>query len=214
VPLPEECVIVFDLDDTLYLERDFVRSGLQAVSRHAAPQSRDTFFDWLWAVFELGSTDPIAEALRYFQLSFDKHLLVDIYRNHVPDLSVDTSTIRFLMQLKQADHSLGLLTDGRSKTQRNKIVALGLGQMFDEIVVSEEFGSAKPDEKNYRYFQSRFAGRPCVYVGDNLLKDFVTPNRLGWRTVGVRDRGQNIHPQELANCPATHLPDFWIESIA
>lgn len=29
------CFVVFDLDDTLYLERDFVMSGFQAVERWA-----------------------------------------------------------------------------------------------------------------------------------------------------------------------------------
>lgn len=214
MPLLEGCVVVFDLDDTLYPEREFVRSGFQAISRYVEHKCGAAIFDRLWSLFELGSMDPIGDALRHSQLSHDKRELVDIYRNHAPNLSVDTRMIRLLKQLQQADHPLGLLTDGRSVTQRNKIAALGLEHLFDEIVISDEFGSAKPDARNYQYFESRFVGRTCVYVGDNLAKDFVTPNRLGWQTVGVKDRGKNIHPQELAYCPTSHLPEFWIESLA
>jgi putative hydrolase of the HAD superfamily len=214
VPLLEGCVVVFDLDDTLYPEREFVRSGFQAISRYVEHKCGAVIFERLWSLFKLGSEDPIGDVLRHSQLSHDKRELVDICRNHAPNLSIDTRMIRLLKQLQQADHPLGLLTDGRSLTQRNKIAALGLEHLFGEIVISEEFGSAKPDVRNYQYFEACFARRPCVYVGDNLAKDFVTPNRLGWQTVGVMDRGQNIHPQESACCPATHLPEFWIESLA
>jgi putative hydrolase of the HAD superfamily len=60
-----------------------------------------------------------------------------------------TAGVRALLtELKSSGHVLGLLTDGRSRTQRNKIRALGVEKWIDEIVISEEFGSAKPNERN------------------------------------------------------------------
>ena len=35
------------------------------------------------------------------------------------------------------------------------------------------------------------------YVGDNTKKDFVTPNKLGWKTICLKDQGKNIHKQNL-----------------
>jgi putative hydrolase of the HAD superfamily len=81
-------------------------------------------------------------------------------------------------------------------------------------LISEEFGSAKPAERNYRHFEECFPSRPYVYVGNDLAKDFVAPNRLGWQTVCVRDNGQHVHRQESAHVPAEALPHYWIERLA
>ncbi len=81
-------------------------------------------------------------------------------------------------------------------------------------VVSEEFGSEKPDERNYRFFEEQFRDRPAAYVGNDLRKDFVTPRRLGWITVCLLDPGNSIHPQDFENTPADFLPDYRIQSLA
>ena len=48
--------VVFDLDDTLYPERDYVRSGYRVVARHLAGMlKRDEPMDtWLWKRFLSG----------------------------------------------------------------------------------------------------------------------------------------------------------------
>ena len=33
------------------------------------------------------------------------------------------------------------------------------------------------------------------YIGDNVVKDFIAPNQLGWTTICLLDNGQNIHKQ-------------------
>jgi putative hydrolase of the HAD superfamily len=109
---------------------------------------------------------------------------------------------------------MGILTDGRSLTQRNKIAALGLEAWINDIVISEEFGSAKPDERNYRHFEQRFPTAQYVYVGNDVAKDFIAPNRLGWLTVCVRDNGGHIHPQDTSRLAECALPNSWIERLA
>ena len=92
---------------------------------------------------------------------------------------------------------MGIITDGRSVTQRNKIEALGLEDTFDDIIISEEFGSSKPSEENYLYFEKKYGNSNFTYIGDNTVKDFVTPNSLGWNTLCLLDDGNNIHKQNL-----------------
>jgi putative hydrolase of the HAD superfamily len=99
-------------------------------------------------------------------------------------------------------------------TQRNKIRALGLDAWIDSVVISEEFGSAKPDERNYRHFEEQFSGERFVYVGNDVTKDFIAPNRLGWQTVCVLDDGLHIHPQRLSGLSPEALPNIWIERLA
>lgn len=96
--------------------------------------------------------------------------------------------------------ALGIISDGRSLQQRNKINALGLPQYFDgrNIIISEVFGHQKPDPAAYRFFMEAYPAEAYVYVGDNTKKDFLAPNRLGWETVCLLDDGTNIHPQDFS----------------
>ena len=79
--------------------------------------------------------------------------LKQLYRNHFPDFSQYAIVKSYLCALKSKGYNLGLITDGFSVTQRNKIKSLGIEELFDLIIISEEFGSEKPNEKNYKIFQ-------------------------------------------------------------
>lgn len=50
------------------------------------------------------------------------------------------------------------------------------------------------------------------YIADNVKKDFITPNKLGWTTVCLLDSGKNIHPQNF-NISEEYLPKFRINKI-
>ena len=116
-------------------------------------------------------------------------------------------------ELKHRGITLGLITDGRSISQRNKIKALGLDRWFDNenIIISEETQSEKIEEPNFRHFVKKYRGAEFTYVGDNPKKDFIVPNRLGWKTVMLKDDGRNIHKQEAV--PAENLPQITITGI-
>ena len=213
-------VIVFDLDDTLYLERDYVLSGFVAVG------------DWLLA--EHGKTGFAAAAWRRFKAGqrgtiFDASLaelgvspwpglvagLVDVYRRHVPYIALQRDAAAWLAAPPRGT-TLALLTDGPVASQSRKIAALGLDRAgLSPLVLSDEWGSEyrKPHDRGFRHIQDAcgVAGRACVYVGDNAAKDFVAPRRLGWRTVQIVRPGA-IH----AGPPATadHAADAVIASFA
>lgn len=112
---------------------------------------------------------------------------------------------------------IGLITDGRSVQQRNKIEALGLLRWIDEndTIISEEFGSEKPTTENYLYLMKRYPDcHDFTYVGDNVKKDFIAPNALGWNSICLRDDGRNIHKQGSEELATAMKPKRWIESFA
>src|SRR5690606_21953116 len=110
------------------------------------------------------------------------------------------------------DYYLAIITDGRSITQRNKIKALKLDDFIDEYVISEEFGSEKPNINNFELIQNKFKCKKYTYVGDNVLKDFISPNNLGWLTIGLCNNGFNI-VRPFKNLTDDYQPDFWVESF-
>lgn len=207
-----ETVVVFDLDDTLYPEDAYVRSGIVAACRlaarlygtdHAAEllAQRDSGQrDWLTALCGLL---PDGQAVR--------DCLLWTYRLHEPRIGLSDEARQTVEAAVDRAKAVAILTDGRSITQRLKLRALGLGAL--PAYISDEYGGLdKPDPTRFRAIVLDFPAAQYVYVADNPAKDFVTPKALGWRTIGVRAGEATIHSCEGAP-PATHAPDYWIAGI-
>lgn len=204
-------VIVFDLDDTLYKEIDFLKSAYhEIVEVIGHPEA----FDFMLDCYFLGENAFQCVIYKY-NLSYTVEQLLVIYRNHKPGISLAPSTIATLDELKASGAILCLLTDGRSVTQRNKIEALGLVRWFslDDILISEEFGHSKPSMECYHYFINRHPDAEFVVIGDNPAKDFITPNKLGWTTICLCSNGQNIHDQNL-EVEKSYLPKHSINNLS
>ena len=213
VPLPDNCAVVFDLDDTLYKEREFVYSGFRAVADFIGARTGNITYERMVSLFEAGETDVFKEVLDERNLLIEKAALIRIYREHSPKLCLKPEVGRLLTELVESGHLLGIITDGRSLTQRNKIRALGLDQWIENIVISEEIGVVKPAPASFLEMQNRFAGRPLAYVGDNLAKDFLAPKRFGWTTICLRTDAINIHPQDFNDVLLEYQPDYLIDQL-
>jgi putative hydrolase of the HAD superfamily len=137
----ENLVVVFDLDDTLYKEIHFVRSGFRAVADALQESTGLDLYSELLTLHGSTTDDTFDTILdRHGLSSPTAQELVQVYREHEPTLQLPASSGSILARIAEHDVPLGLLTDGRSTTQRNKLRALGIEHHFAEIVVSEEIG--------------------------------------------------------------------------
>lgn len=194
-------LLVLDVDDTLYLERDYVRSGFKAVSNYVKEKAGyEDFFDLAWAAFLEGRRrtifdDILAEVPAATRAKPPVAELVEVYRHHQPAVSLCPDAEEFLNRV-HGSYGLGVVTDGPAVSQRRKIQALGLGRWISEFVVTDEHGPEwpKPSILPFRDLQERFDVRPehCWYLADNPAKDFTGPTKLGWRTIRVQ-REQGLH---------------------
>ena len=191
--------MVFDLDDTLYLERDYVRSGYRAVAEQLRESlGRDEpFEDWLWQRFLSGESRGAFDAMsEHFRLGLSAERiagLVDVYRRHRPSIRPLEGVAALLKELRPRVR-LGLLSDGFLPAQRLKLEALGIERYFEQVLFAEQLGRGawKPATTGFEVLADRL-GLPhdCLaYVADNPSKDFVAANRLGWRTIQFRCPGQ------------------------
>jgi putative hydrolase of the HAD superfamily len=207
--------VVFDLDDTLYPERQFVRSGYRAVAEYLSETTgrNEPFDKWLWQRFLAGQTSRAFDALSdHFALGLSPDTiadLVDVYRFHRPDIQ-PYEDIPPLLEWIAARGRLGVISDGPARMQQQKFQALALPDVFEPSAViftdtlGEEF--AKPHTRAFECIVERL-GVPheaCVYIADNPAKDFLAPNRLGWRSVQYR-RPEQIHTARPA--PPGGRPD-------
>ncbi len=202
--------IIFDLDDTLYKEIDFLKSAFRQIADVIGITG---VYDFMLKCYHDGE-NAFKMVIERYNLSYTVDQLLDIYRNHKPDITLDPSIVATLDELKSRGWTMGLMTDGRSVTQRNKIDALGLSEWIEPncILISEEFGYGKPDEHCYQYFIERYPNAKFCYVGDNLNKDFVTANKLGWQTICLLDDGRNVFSQQIV-IPKEYLPQQTIKEL-
>ena len=187
--LADFSAVIFDLDDTLYLERDYVRSGFRAAAAQVPelPAAETLFCE----AFERG--EPAIDAvLAAHGLEEKKDQCLSAYRTHFPTISLYPGVKEMLKRLREQGKRLAILTDGRPEGQRAKIEALGLEPLVDEILITDELGGAmfrKPNDIGFRILQTKlgipFSG--MVYVGDNPAKDFQAPDELGMGSVFFRD---------------------------
>lgn len=191
-----ECV-VFDVDDTLYLERDYVRGGLRAVDGWLERNlGVSGFFQDAWAAFERGVRGRIFDAAlaeKDFSASSDVIAeLVRVYRTHRPDIGLLSDARDYLDGLKNGV-ALAIVTDGPKESQRAKVEALQTDRWVRTTVITADLGDgySKPHPRAFRMVEraTGYSGESCVYVADNPTKDFVAPKSLGWRTVRVRRAG-------------------------
>ena len=177
--------VIFDLDDTLYSEKDYVRSGYIAVSRKF-PEV-ENMAEKLWSAFEqkLPAIDFVLEKEGLLSAG-SKAEALEAYRFQTPEISLYPGVRELLIRLKETK-KLGLITDGRPEGQRAKIEALDIADLFDSIVVTDELGGAefrKPCTRAFEITKERLgvSFEKMIYVGDNAKKDFIAPEKLGMQS--------------------------------
>jgi putative hydrolase of the HAD superfamily len=210
--------IVFDLDDTLYLERDYVFSGFRAVGRWAESNLNLTDFarsaSMLFSSGSGGTT--FQKTLDVLGRRAEPHLLAEmihVYRTHTPDISLPSDSIYCLGAMGKVG-KLALITDGRPATQQAKCERLGLHDKLFPIVCTGTWGQEfyKPHQRAFELIENEMGSRAdtFVYVADNPLKDFGAPLARGWLTVRIR-RPDGLYAH--CNSPSQQNPHLELEDL-
>ncbi len=196
--------VVFDLDDTLYDEIEYCKSGFAAVAEFLANRSESRSSSMveseappaerisavLWEQFTTGNrTKTFNAALDELGIGYDDELvgeLIEIYRNHIPTISLPQDSRDVLCELS-TKYTLALLTDGFLPAQKLKVQALGIEKYFKSIVYTEQLGREcwKPSPAGFETIMQtlKVKAENTAYVADNEKKDFIAPNKLGFSTI-------------------------------
>jgi putative hydrolase of the HAD superfamily len=204
-------VVVFDLDDTLYSEKDYVLSGYRYLADLIERlYSKITYQSFLDAI-----TKNKADVFDYviaengLPVSLKQHLIL-AYRYHAPIISLHAGVIEVFNELKTKAIPMYLITDGRGVTQRLKISSLGIEGFFEDIYISEEVGAGKPELKSFAAIDLIHPQKSIVYIADNPKKDFIAPKELGWKSVGILNLNTRVHP--LTN-NYIETADLWLNEF-
>ncbi|MBW7990664.1 MAG: HAD family hydrolase [Planctomycetes bacterium] len=197
--------VIFDLDDTLYDEIEYCKSGFTAAAEFLANRSESTSANSttvqadmkrisaaLWEQFRTGNrTKTFNAALDELELAYDDELilgLIEVYRQHKPKITLPPDSRDALCELS-TKYTLALLTDGFLPGQQLKVQALGIEKYFKAIVYTEQLGREfwKPSPVGFEKILQSLEVRPenAVYIADNEKKDFIAPNKLGFATIQI-----------------------------
>jgi putative hydrolase of the HAD superfamily len=225
--------VIFDLDDTLYPEWDYIRSGFVAVERflvEAGVEGCDGISDrWFRVrrtgerrVFDLWATsDETAARQARDSVAPTETLvsvLIDVFRRHEPSIEPFPGIKELLTSLTSDNHGecrVGLVSDGPLEVQRAKFARLGLEQYFHATVFSDELGrhNWKPSPAPFLEVLRRLnrTATGSVYVADNPLKDFAGARAAEMKSIRLR-RSDGVYASIEAT-DTEYQPDEEVTSV-
>ena len=182
-------LIVFDIDDTLYNEIDYVKSGYKVLSKYIEEKYHlDNIYNKLMELFQISSKNifnRLFDELNVKYTSEEISFLVEMFRNHEPDIKLSQDIIETLNILKK-NYKLAIVSDGNYNTQYLKCKSLNLNQYFDKIILTGKYGKdyEKPSRKAFDMLSDIFNVelKNMYYIGDNPNKDFYI-SKYGIKTI-------------------------------
>jgi carbamoyl-phosphate synthase large subunit len=215
--------ILFDLDNTLYPEQEFVMSGFRAAANCLAARENldaEKLHSRMLHILHTQGRERVFNTLLAEQ-KLDSQIwlrtLLLVYRSHRPAINLFPGVADALRTLKNRGVRLGLITDGTASVQRRKIAALDLERHMDVIVCTDELGAgcAKPSTVPFEVALNLLGVAPsrAAYVADDVEKDFAGPNRLRIKSVQVRSAGLVGVPRKPAPDDPVFLPQMQAGSL-
>lgn len=209
--------IIFDLDDTILDFKKGAQEGLENIlKQYPVPDVR--FDEWLkvfnvvnrdvWREIEAGGSPKewldtrFSTTYEQFNVKQDGVLLESAYRSLLDEnfYLIEGAEV-LLNHLKEQGYTLIAGTNGQSSTQRKRLKGTGLDQIFDEVIISDEVGVAKPDPRFFKklFNQSKeITPENTVMIGDSLRSDIQGAINAGITSVWFNplklDNQTNIKP--------------------
>ncbi len=180
--------LLFDADGTLF---DYERAEAQALRAtfeqlgHPYEGGHLALYrpinHQLWLELERGGVTPAVLQVRRFELLLEalglradaQEFSARYLRNLAGAWALMDGAEETVRALSRSHH-LVVVTNGLRDVQRPRLEASPIGRYFDDVIISEEVGAAKPSRA---YFDAAFArmGRPekaqVLLIGDSLSAD-------------------------------------------
>ncbi len=187
--------VLFDLDDTLHYRDKAFRGWAQAFTQHYEQRDQKSHQELVDYLVKLDKHGYAPREDLFIQLKHDYPLvqgtiadIIDAYRRKMIEYIVLEQEIEILVHSLQDAHiPFGIVTNGITDLQKQKITRLGFDKFTTCIFISEEFGAAKPDPSIFRAAAQCLETRleDVLFAGDNPRFDILGAHSVGMKTVWV-----------------------------
>ena len=190
--------VFFDIDDTLYDTSGFAKlarkAALNSMIDAGLPMEPGEAYKLLREIIdEKGSNyDKHFNVLTKRVFGEEKPLLIALgmitYHNvKFALLRLFPNTISSLIYLKGKGYTLGVISNGITIKQWEKLIRLDLHHFFEEVVTSQEAGVEKPNEKIFQLALDRMGceAERSVMIGNKFNEDIMGALNVGMSAILV-----------------------------
>ncbi len=212
---------VFDLDHTLFDRYATIRKIISQIDYSELPFKESLSREEIADHIEYGDRNfthiSFARVVQYFA---EQGILKDgithegFYKKYIaPQHKKFAVPFEFSMpmleQLRRKGIKLGLITNGYGEVQYSKIRLLGYENIFDHILVGEDYGKPKPDTAIFYEMARLMDLKPeeMLYIGDNPINDVEASRNAGYIPVWVRTTGTWVYPD-------IEKPELQVDTVA
>ncbi|KZN68336.1 pyrimidine 5'-nucleotidase [Pseudoalteromonas luteoviolacea] len=210
--------ILFDADETLFhfdayqglrtlfaeYDVEFTRTDFNEYQRVNAP---------LWLQYQEGKIDAQTLQVTRFtawgdKLSVSPETLNLGFLNSMAQICKPLPGAESLLKALNPNTSMSIITNGFSALQQKRLNKTGFSHFFDQVVISEQVGVAKPDPQVFEH-TFELLGNPnkdqVLMVGDTPKSDILGANRFGIDSCWLQHEGQV--------CPKDIKPTYQVNSL-
>lgn len=205
---PEIKAVIFDFDDTLggrdvpfskaieqFLHRYFPEISDEEFARRKADMILYNNYGYGMPVTYPEFIRKYLTAWGYTQKSVEE-VFAQFFRDFATSYTLYPDTLSTLTALRQRGYKLGVLTNGWSAIQNQKLDLTGIRSLLDIAIVSGDEGIGKPNSEIFRRIAAKL-GVPvecCLFVGDHPLNDVTGALGAGMQAVWMDAKFPANHP--------------------
>lgn len=144
-----------------------------------------------WGLHDLSSEKFFRKLQSRIQLKEDMTgQLVEAWEKQLEHVHRFPETAEVLGNLKERGVKLGIVSNTLPITGK-MLDILEMRKFFDAIILSYQVGSFKPSHKIYQKALNKLKVKPedTLFVGNELVPDFITPRKLGMKSILVDRNG-------------------------
>lgn len=184
-------LIIFDADETLFdfrmseqkaLEATMMEFGVAYDEAYHLPIYKEVNHQ-IWKEFEDGilsqeklKTERFKRYFDILSVNYDVHDFSSAYIKNLGEGAYLFKDSEELVRKLSKTHRLMILTNGLSKVQNRRIEKSGIKECFEQIVISEEVGAAKPSKDIFEYAVKDYKEidkSQILMVGDSMRSDIL-----------------------------------------
>lgn len=201
--------LIFDLDDTLYFQKEqFVKATEKnslkfgEVDIDQLYEQFQYFSEQAYFMRERGELSFQDMRVQRIQLAYEAQGIVLSHENcqswqrdylyEQNHISLSPTVVEILNYCQSQSMEIGIITNGPSDHQRMKLESLGLDRWFSpkQVLVSGDVGVSKPDRQVFDLMATRLKGNPRYYIGDNPVNDVQGALNAGWQVIWLNTKGE------------------------
>lgn len=179
--------LLFDADGTLYDFKATEKIALKNLfSHYNIPLTEENIGLYhrnnsqCWKEYEEGTiTMEVLKTRRFTTFFTEAGIEADdfeagrLFIKFLGDAGILIDGAREVLDSLKSSYRLAIITNGIADVQRARLINSGTQDDYDEIIISEELGVAKPNAEFFRIALERLGAQKeeCLIIGDSLTSD-------------------------------------------